>query len=158
MLKLTPDKMNTFMNIIVGQSIDSYSNLVAKYFDLRYKIEHIDEQDWYFRKGIKSNIRKLESLENEYLYLIESVNDQTLSQLQQNHLEAKKRLESLESSGSFKGFQYHLALHSFKYKVTESNILLELKIKYELIPSLEKLVSDYKKWAKAIEINGGENE
>jgi len=129
MLKLTPDKMNSFMNIIVGQSIDSYSNLVAKYFDLRYKI-----------------------------YLIESVNDQTLSQLQQNHLEAKKRLESLESSGSFRGFQYHLALHSFKSRVYESNILLELKIKYELIPSFEELVSDYKKWAKAIESNGGENE
>ncbi len=149
MLKLTPEKMNTFFKMIVGQNTDSYSNLIEKYFDLKYRIENIDEQNWYLRKGLKSNIERLNSLKDNYLYMMRSVNNNSLSQLQQNYQKSKQKLENLKSSDTSKGLHYHLALNPFRSKVRYCKILLNLKIKYETLPSLEELTSKYKKWANS---------
>jgi chromosome segregation ATPase len=131
-------KFSELLPLISSKEIveDSAAKLISEILILSDRLENIEEQTFYFKKGFDSAQERLELLKKKYNKLINEVNNTTVDELLSRISEREERVEhwsNSKSSYTIKG----MAVYSIKSYIEYLRKLIFLKGKYGNLKPIE---------------------
>jgi hypothetical protein len=142
--------MNQLVDILipVGQQ-DMITELIRNYLVLKYRINHQDEQSFYFRMASESNDNKLKKMKAEYEEHSQKINNLSIDDLVSLKIQAEQKLKDFVSQKITPYIIRGMVLNASNHKVhlIESYIIAKNKFgvllaidEYEAVPEfLEKI-------------------
>ena len=72
-------KLNAIQNLLLKTKSDStLETIILEYAKLKQRIDHPDNQSWYFKQGMKSSLERLSFLNMEFEKIRKSFNESTI--------------------------------------------------------------------------------
>ena len=119
----------------------SILNLVKEYAQLKHKLENLDEQSWYFMKGIESNRKRLKKLESSYNSIRKDYNAKSLDDLRMLREKYKKDIKKILQCDHLSSLT-RLALNSRISNVRRLNTYIAMKKHTQKLCTLDSLIGD----------------
>lgn len=120
---------------------DGPLGLLDEIFALQSKIENSKEADFYFQKGLENHKYYLEGMKNEYAKLVELINTNEVAYFvaQITHFElALKKVYAMENFNMIS----RIGVVAINSQITKYKNLLEIKIQYGQLKSLDELMQE----------------
>lgn len=128
MLKISDKQFARIMGIPKSYTVHRLMNEILL---LKFKLDNIDDQSWYFRMAEKSHRKKLQELKNNYNNIRDKVNNLSFEQIDCKIGDMEKKLDRKIDSFVASIF-YNIDLARYRYWKE----IRELKEEYKELPEL----------------------
>ena len=125
--------------LLKQEPLNGVLGLLRELIVLQEKLNAIDEQDFYFQKGIANHTKRLESLKRQYAQIVETVNDNTVDYFLDKVIECESKVQKLTSKGYLNTID-QIALTGFKREISKYKNLLHIKGQYGKLGPLDELI------------------
>ena len=125
-------KLKAIQNLLVKKKSDSsLETIILEYATLKQRIDHPDNQSWYFKQGMKSSLERLSFLNIDFEKIRKSFNESTIDDFIQKINENSLKTTTCEGKymGTIKLMHYSAMIGESKF-LSE---LIRLKSKTELL-------------------------
>ncbi len=125
------------------KTLDYFFELIEEYVDLVEKLENPEKQNWYFRKGTKSKIDRVNELKNQYLQYQKKVNNHSLENLNKILSEKKQALKKIKKTCTNEtGFFPRLGINSIETEISRLKSYIYLKKLFPKLPDIDFFLKD----------------
>ena len=94
------------MPLISDQNYNTYENLIQEINELKCKLDNLDEQSFYFKKGINSNREKYRKLIAEHNEIKNIINNNNIAYFQSKIIELRADLGKVKINSTLKTMLY----------------------------------------------------
>lgn len=120
---------------------NNIGGLILTYFHLKQKLEHKELQTFYFKKGLESNVRRLQRLRKSYASVRNFYNSHSLDDLIQLKNERQEQLDRIKS-GSRINMITGIWVNSLRSNLAQLDAILPLKRDFEILATIDEYETD----------------
>lgn len=125
--------------LVESSPVNGVQSLLLEIIVLQAKLDHIEEQDFYFQKGRVSHEKRLDGMKSQYSQIVELVNANDVDFFLEQIKEAKRKIKAIEVKGYLSSIE-RLAYDSFNDQVEYFKSLLQSKGQYKKLMTLDELM------------------
>lgn len=129
---------NKIIGLIVGKDTNSFVKCIIDYSSIKQKLDNPELQNWYFKKGIDSNWRRMAEIKNRYNFIRDDFNttskDEYLFILNNTEVEYKE-VKEIGTGGPY--FAYYMRLGSLSGTIEYCKEMLKFKEKVKKIETID---------------------
>lgn len=122
-------------------SANDTGGLVLAYLQLKQKLDHEDLQSYYFKKGLASNIQRLQKLKKSYDAKQKFFNSHSLHDLIQLKNEQQEIVDKLKSGPPISMIT-RIGLHGLLSSLNQLDELMALKRHIEILAEMDEYMTN----------------
>jgi|GEM_PF-1021179 len=145
--------LNKLINIIQPEvETDMMTNLIRNYLVLKYRMNHFDEQSWYFRQAKESNEAKLSKLKKSYEEHRIAFNELTNERILDMIAECEKNLKDIHNERTTPIFTRIIRVNICESKKATLKSYLHIRNKFDTLLPIDDYESSEEYLEKLFEV------